>query len=154
MLVLIIFLNIIPCTNFFISTYNFPFWKVSARIFFQSFWCTYFFLSVSPARFLFLLFPHPPLPHHFSNGPVRRSYNISKRFPRKAANSLSYIRIECWSHSSGWKHIHFTDLRLIYFNLWYYNWLRGSNVFIKCSVVRPLPSASAFYLQVWYFLSA
>jgi hypothetical protein len=127
-----------------------------------------FFLSVSPARFLFLLFPHPPLPHHFSNGPVRRSYNISKRFPRKAANSLSYIRIECWSHSSGWKHIHFTDLRLIYFNLWYYNWLRGSNVFIKCSVVHPLPSVSAFIykfdifcarknliffvcVKIWYF---
>jgi hypothetical protein len=57
LLVSIIFLNIIPCSNFFfISTYNFPYWKVSARIFFfKMFWCTHFFLSVSPARFLFLL---------------------------------------------------------------------------------------------------
>ena len=71
LVVSIIVLNIIPCTNFFfISTYNFPYLKVSARILFSNFFgARIFFLSVSPARFLFLLFPYPPSLHHFSNGP-------------------------------------------------------------------------------------
>jgi hypothetical protein len=68
LLVSIIFLNIIHRTNIFlILTKKFPYWKVSARIFFSNFFgARTFFLSVFPARFLFLLFPHP---HHFSNGP-------------------------------------------------------------------------------------
>ena len=61
MLVSIIFL-----TNFFfISTYNFPYWGVSARIFFKLFWCTIFFSFCSPRA----IFTPPPSPHHFSNGP-------------------------------------------------------------------------------------
>ena len=55
LLMSIIFLNIITCT----------------KLFFQ-------LLGVSPARFLYLLFPQPA-PHHFSNGPSLK-INISEFF--------------------------------------------------------------------------
>ena len=42
------------------TTYNFPYWKVSARIFFLNFFRARIFFSVSPARFLLLL-PPPPI---------------------------------------------------------------------------------------------
>jgi hypothetical protein len=76
-------------------------------------------------------------------------YNISKGFPRKTAYSLSYIRIEsfqCWLKNSiaknlnGWKHIHFTDLRLVNFNLGIIISCGSNHVFIKCSAVRRPPS--------------
>jgi hypothetical protein len=78
-------------------------------------------------------------------------YNISKSFPRKTTYSLWYMRIECWlknfiaKNSNGWKHIHFTNLRLVYYNLGHYNYSCGSNhVFIKCPAVRLLST------PVWY----
>ena len=52
-----------------LSTYNFPYWKVSARIFFfKLFWCTNFFFLFPLLDFYFCFFPTHPTPHHFSNG--------------------------------------------------------------------------------------
>jgi hypothetical protein len=55
-------LSIIPFKNFFISTYNFPHLKVSARISFPNFLGARIFLF--PLRdFYFCFFPTPPPPH-------------------------------------------------------------------------------------------
>ena len=64
LVVSIIVLNIIPCTNFFfISTYNFPYLKVSARIFFfKLFWYMNFFPFCFPCAIFIFAFPPPSLP--------------------------------------------------------------------------------------------
>ena len=64
------FFNIIPCTNFFLfQLIIFPIEKSLHEFFFSNFFgARIFFLTVSPARFLFL----SPPPHHFSNDPPLR----------------------------------------------------------------------------------
>ena len=146
----IIFLNIIPCTNFFLfQLIIFPIEKCLHEFFFSNFLgVRIFFLSVSLSRYFLLptLTPPPP-PHHFSNGrPLTKVKAISDTVEHLVPRTLpARPRNSIWRQAKGVEFIFY----IFYFCfLTFFFFLVGRTYILKCQVSYSL-SEKRFYNRIF-----